>query len=240
MKIYYEDSQVTLYHGNSLELLPEFTDAQFHAVITDPPYTEDTHKHANRAAHLGKLLAKPMSSQGIDFDSFTSDTQRQVFEHLGRVSKGWVISTLAYSHAFEFEQNPPTGLTMKRIGVWMKTNPMPQITGDRPAQGWEAIAYLHKPGRSTWNGGGSAGNYHSNLATPTGHPTPKPIKMLSDIVLKFTNEGDTILDPFAGGGTTLLAARNHNRQAVGIEIDERYCELIAKRLRQQTFDFGEL
>lgn len=71
-----------------------------------------------------------------------------------------------------------------------------------------------------------------------GHPTPKPLNLMERCVEATTNHGDVILDPFAGSGTTLLAARNLGRKAIGVELDERYCEIIARRLQQGAFDLG--
>jgi len=66
-----------------------------------------------------------------------------------------------------------------------------------------------------------------------GHPTPKPLALMRFMVDISVRPGTAILDPFAGSGTTLLAARLEGRQAVGIEISERYCEIAANRLRQK-------
>jgi site-specific DNA-methyltransferase (adenine-specific) len=232
MKPYYQDELITLYHGDCFEVMQQLTEASIDCVITDPPYTEFVHQNA-----MSNRSGKPQKE--IDFEAFTDEKLYKAFETMGRLTKRWVVSTIDHRHAFQFESNPPKGLTLKRIGVWVKTNPMPQLTADRPAHGWEAIAYLHKENTpSEWHGGGSHGNYVSNLATPTGHPTPKPLTMVANFVERFSNPGDLILDPFAGGGTTLLAARNLGRKAIGIEYDQKYCELITKRLSQQAFDFG--
>jgi site-specific DNA-methyltransferase (adenine-specific) len=230
---YYKDEYVTLYCGDSLQILPTLNDEMFDCVITDPPYTE--HVHSNYRG----IRTDGQTDIGIDeFDFFTDEKMRTVFDQLGRVTNSWVISTMADDHAFLFKQNPPLGMKFMRMGVWVKLNPNPQITGDRPAHGWEAIAYMHKDKRrAKWNGGGVHGNYVSNRPKPTGHPTPKSNAMFEDLVCKFTNKGDTILDPFAGGGTTLIAAKNMQRKSVGIELEEKYCELIANKLSQGTFDF---
>lgn len=233
MSLYYQDDLVTLYHGNSFETMSEMPDESIDCVITDPPYTERTHTKVRNKIQGG-------IREGVSFDSFTDADLENALAECGRISKGWVIATLDYNHAFKFETQPPQGLRQMRVGVWVKNNPTPQITGDRPAQGWEAISYLHKPHKANWNGGGAHGNYVSNLATPTGHPTPKPLIMISNFVERFSNESDTIFDPFAGGGTTLLAARNLGRKVIGVELEEKYCELIAKRLSQTTFDFNKL
>lgn len=76
-----------------------------------------------------------------------------------------------------------------------------------------------------------------HLRVGLGHPTAKPLPMVQDMIRKFSNRGDTVLDPFAGSGTTLRAAVNEGRKAIGIELDERYCEVIAKRLAQGVLDF---
>ena len=71
-------------------------------------------------------------------------------------------------------------------------------------------------------------------AGKNGHPTPKPEPLLERIVLATSNPGDVVLDPFAGSGTTLWAAQKHGRAAIGIEIEERYCEIAVRRLEQEV------
>lgn len=69
-----------------------------------------------------------------------------------------------------------------------------------------------------------------------GHPTPRSMEHMRWLVRWLTRGGDTIIDPFAGSGTTLLAAREHGRQAIGIEIEPRYCEGAVRRLAQEPLD----
>ncbi len=115
---------------------------------------------------------------------------------------------------------------------------MPQISGDRPGQGWEAISFMHRDDvKPAWSGGGKAGVWFNRVAQNEGHPTSKPLPMVADWVRLFTNPGDLILDPFAGSGTTLRAAKDEGRRAIGVELDERYCEVVARRLSQETL-FG--
>jgi site-specific DNA-methyltransferase (adenine-specific) len=234
LKPYYEDQGITLYHGDAFEFMESMQDGSVDAVITDPPYSARTHKNAKK-----NDPALGYGVKAVDFDSFTDEMLYQAYDEMARITKSWIVSNIDYNHAFRFETQPPQGMTQKRIGVWVKNNPMPQISADRPGQGWEAISYLHKEGgRSVWNGGGLHGNYVTNLASPTGHPTPKPLTMVQSFIERFTNEGDLVLDPFAGGGTTLLAARNLGRKAVGVEMDEKWCKLIVSRLGQGAFDLG--
>jgi len=232
MKPYFQNELITLYHGDSFDLMSQMEDESVDLVITDPPFTERTHKGARKNTSKGV-------QDLIHFDSFTDEKLYLAFKELSRLTKGWVVSSLDYAHAFSFEDVPPSGLRQMRIGVWVKKNATPQISGDRPAQGWEAISYLHRVDRkAVWNGGGHHGNYVTNIPKSTGHPTPKPLSMISSFVERFTKSGDLILDPFAGGGTTLLAARNLGRRAIGVEMEEKYCELIANRLSQEAFDLG--
>lgn len=66
------------------------------------------------------------------------------------------------------------------------------------------------------------------------HPTTKPLKLMSELMRLFSNEDELILDPFMGSGTTLRAAKDLGRKAIGIEIEEKYCEIAAKRLSQEV------
>lgn len=72
------------------------------------------------------------------------------------------------------------------------------------------------------------------IPSATDHPTPKPIELISHFVQLHSLPGETILDPFMGAGTTLRSAKNLNRKSIGIEIDEYWCEVAAKRLRQEV------
>lgn len=239
MKPYYQDDLVTLFHGDSREGLATMADRSVSVVITDPPYSERTHEGTRSNSDRAKGHGNRVLSGSFGFDSITVDELEQALVQMGRVSSGWVVATLDYKHAFHFDWRPPEGLRMLRVGVWVKPNPMPQISGDRPGQGWEAIAFMHRDDlRPKWNGGGRSGVWHSATSQNIGHPTAKPLSMIRDWVSLFSNVGDTILDPYAGSGTTLRAASDLGRKAIGYEIDERYCEVAAKRLGQQAFDFG--
>lgn len=240
MKPYYSDDYVDLYLGDALEVMAGLPDLSAAAVITDPPYTDRTHSSTRMKRTSSKTSA--VIEAGITtFTSISDEDLEAALVEAGRISSGWVIATLDYRHAVLFDEHPPAGLKCQRVGVWVKTNPTPQITGDRPAQGWEAIAYLHRAkGRSKWHGGGAHGNYVTPIAPPEGHPTAKPLSIISDLVRKFTDPGDRILDPFAGSGTTLRAAKDLGRRAIGVEINEAYCDLAARRLSQEVLDLGGL
>lgn len=80
-------------------------------------------------------------------------------------------------------------------------------------------------------------HFKSVPAYPGKHPCEKPIDMLSHMITASTKPGWTVLDPFAGSGSTLVAARNLGRKAIGVELEKKYCEIIANRLSQGAFDF---
>ena len=138
MTPYYEDDLVTLYHGDSREFLPTLADQSVDCVITDPPYTERTHGMAKTNKGAGHGV------KAIAFAPFTEDDLTHALAECGRVTRRWVVASLDYAHAFALDVTPPTGLRSLRVGVWVKSNPMPQISADRPGQGWEAISFLHR------------------------------------------------------------------------------------------------
>lgn len=224
MHVYYQDDAVTLYQGDCRDVLP--TLPRVDHVMTDPPYSDDTHDNARSGnGNRGETF--------ITFSSMTVDTLRAV---LGTCrARRWAVLTVDWQHVLPLKQAPPSGWRFVRHGVWIKPNPTPMFSGDRPGHGWEAVAILHAVGddaiKMRWNNGGHAGVWiHPKIQA--GHPTQKPEVFLQTLVLDFTDPGDVILDPFAGAGTTLVAAKRLGRRAIGIEIDPWYCELTATRLAQ--------
>jgi site-specific DNA-methyltransferase (adenine-specific) len=222
MKPYYEQNGIQIFHGDCREILPSLPTAD--TLITDPPYSDDTHDGARTGDRASTRIL-------VDFASVTAGT---IAEILGscRVRR-WAVLTVDWQHVLPLKCNTPSGWKFVRHGVWVKPNGIPQFTGDRPAQGWEAIAILHADvrGRMRWNGGGLPAVW-TYCKVSGFHPTGKPESLLIDFVEKFSDHGETVLDPFMGSGTTLIAAKRLSRNAIGIEREERYCEIAAKRLAQ--------
>jgi site-specific DNA-methyltransferase (adenine-specific) len=233
---YYADDLITLYHGDAFEVMDSMSDQSVDAVLTDPPYDERTHQFArsnstqNSVSGRGSRVLSGGST--VRFEGFTHDVQIDLFATLGRLTRRWVVSHVATDTAFRFEvDGPPPGLRMMRVGAWVKTNPMPMISADRPGMGWEAMIYLLRDDvKPSWNGGGRAGNFVLPTQQGTGHPTAKPLTIAEKWVEWFTEPGDLIFDPFAGTGPVLRAAKSAGRRVIACENSERWCEFIANRL----------
>jgi site-specific DNA-methyltransferase (adenine-specific) len=224
MTPYYEEGGMTIYHGDCREVLPLLEADSADVCVTDPPYSEVTHKGARTA----------IDARLVDFQSTSADELRLVFDETGRICRRWVVSFVDWRHVLPLELAPPAGLRFVRFGIWVKPNGAPQFTGDRPGTGWEAVALFHRADTPMyWAGGG----HHAVWTEPkvdSRHPTGKPERLLRRIVGLFSEETGTILDPFMGCGTTLRAAKDLGRRALGIELEERYCEIAAKRLGQEV------
>jgi site-specific DNA-methyltransferase (adenine-specific) len=126
------------------------------------------------------------------------------------------------------------------VGIWY--NP---ASTNRGRWGFSyANAFIFYYGKDPYNiGKGMIPNSCAGLCDSVDnidHPCPKPLLFTSWLVKRASKDGETILDPFMGSGTTLVAAKNLGRKAIGIEIEEKYCEIAAKRLSQSVFDFGEV
>nr|WP_202926333.1 site-specific DNA-methyltransferase [Pseudoxanthomonas wuyuanensis] len=119
-----------------------------------------------------------------------------------------------------------------RRGIWVKQNPVPQMTGDRPGQGHEEIAILHAgKRRKRWNRRGGPGTWITPVCNKASVPTEKPLALLRALVTDFTAPGEIVLDPFAGSGTTGAACLEQGRGFIGIERDPERFAIAVKRLR---------
>lgn len=211
----------TLYLGDCMEILP--TLGKVDAVITDPPYSANTHKMAktNRGAGHGVSL--------ITFAALTGEQFDAVMSICLAASEGWVVATCDYKHAARYYDEPQ----FVRLGAWVKPNPMPQISADRPGQGFETVLILHAgKAAKKWNRGGGAGVWTCPAHTNSDVPTQKPLALLSAFVSDFTASAELIADPFLGSGTTGIAALQQGRRFIGIERDEKHFDIACRRIEQ--------
>lgn len=212
--------------GDCREVLATLPDRSVAHVITDPPYDVETHEGARRLASPGVV-----ADQGIDFAPL--DVAASVPMML-RVAERWVVSFCSLQQLGAYRD--AAGEAWVRAGVWAKPGAAPQFTGDRPAQGADGIAILHRAGRKRWNGGGSPAlwTYPPARGPDRGHPTPKPIDLMLALVASFTDPGDVVLDPFCGSGTTGVACVRLGRRFVGVEVDPTWAALSRERLAAES------
>lgn len=208
--------------GDCREVLP--TLGRVDAVIADPPYADNTHKQAktNRGKGWGTKL--------VTFEALDDDGFRAVATACLAASDGWVVMTCDYRHAALMYDAPE----FVRLGAWVKPNPMPQISGDRPGQGFEAVLILHAGRRrKAWARGGGAGVW--TVPTHGGGaevPTQKPLALAQAFVADFTLPGELVCDPFMGSGTTGVACALSGRRFVGIEADARHFDVCRRRIEE--------
>ena len=215
----------TLYLGDCVNIIP--TLGMVDHIITDPPYGEKTHKGA-RSLHRDGTLDVGF----IDFSAIALPELLLLIGSLLAITNRWIIFTCEWRYAAAIEERFTAEFI--RLGVWVKPNGAPQYTGDRPSTGWEAVVMMHNKGRKKWNGGGHHAVWIENIVRPgdNKHPTEKPIALIADFVKKFTDPGDTVLDPFMGGGTTAAACAKMGPKFIGIEIDPKYFDISVQRLRE--------
>ena len=225
MKPYYQHAGGTIYHGDCREIQPELPPVD--AVITDPPYgmkdksDRSTRKGALAMPHAGKPPQRKW--QAIAGDDRPFDP-----------SPWLVYPKVVLFGAVHFSSRLPESR------AWLVWDKREGGTSDDNADCDFAWSNLKGPARlysQLWRGVVRRG---SENGTELQHPYQKPLDLMLWVINRCAlRESAIILDPFMGSGTTLLAAKNLGRKAIGIEIEERYCEIAAKRLSQEVFDFQE-
>lgn len=217
MSAYYEDEHVTLYHGSCMEHL-EWLAAD--ALVTDPPYGI---AWSQREYGTDKQAKNIIANDG---DTTVRDAALAAWGKRPYIAFGsWKVAR-------------PEGIKTRLI--WHKTGSNPGPLNAAFMSNDEEIYISGEGFRKSSPPLRSVITTHESRSTEVqkiGHPTPKPISLM-EILIDRCPPG-TIADPFAGSGSTLLAARHLGRKSIGVELEEKYCELIAKRLSQGAFDFGD-
>ena len=223
MSLYYQDENVTLYHGDCLTEHREWLDAD--VLVTDPPYGVSWSRGQWAKAK------NPAANAGIQNDADTSTRDKAI--------RAWASKPALVFGSLQAEY--PLG--WKRMLVFGKPEHAGLIGSRLPwFRNWEPIFVLgswpdQTPTKSAvvqTRAVAHAG--YSGYTTRAGHPHAKPMDVMEELIAACPP--GAVADPFAGSGSTLLASRNLGRKAVGVELEEKYCEIIARRLDQGVLDFG--
>lgn len=223
--------------GNCLEVMPGLG-AVGH-VIGDPPYEDALH------SAFGKIrrrdgVAMPTSLGFAGINAIRSDVARQAIE----VASGWVILfTLAEGVMAWRDEIQRHGGKYDTCIAWVKPDSTPRMNGQGPARGFEcAVTAWAGTGHRRWNAGGKRGIYTHTVNPPDRdgrHPTEKPWRLMAELLRDFTRQDETILDPFMGSGSTLVACQRMGRAGIGIEMDPQHfetaCQRVDEAARQPDF-----
>lgn len=215
-------AEQTVIQGDCLEVMKTFADKSFDLVLTDPPY--GIKAGGILTAHY-KEMHKTHAAKRRDYGTDVWDDEtpsKEYFDEIQRISKKQVI----FGGQYFTDKLPPRGKWI----VWDKKLEDKYSVGFADCE----LAWTSERGASRIVRHLFHGMIQQDMKNKDEryHPTQKPIEVMRWLVEKFSNEGDTILDPFMGSGTTLVAAKYLNRNATGIEISEKYCEIARNRLSQ--------
>lgn len=248
----------TIYTGDNVETLRQFPDACIDLVVTSPPYDnlrtygghtwdfEGVARELTRVLKPGGVIVWVVADATVN-GSETLTSMRQAI-HFKDVCGLNVHDTMIWEKAAMLPTQDRYYAVWEYVFIVSKGKPKslnfiedkPNVNGGR-VQKKDSV--INKGQRIEGSGtfvrkevGRRTNIWRTPLGkNPTGHPAPFPLDLARDHILSWSNEGDMVLDPFAGSGTTCLAAQRSGRKYVGIEINPEYVEIINHRLAQEVF-----
>jgi DNA modification methylase len=256
MKPYYQDKWVTIYHGDCREILPQLN-VEVDLVLTDPPWfvSSEVIIHRSFNPQKYKYTGKDIVLDFGDWDHFENEAEYRAFtrDWLEKAAsclreKGHLVTFFDQNRtSWLIEDAKDFGLRIRQHLYWVKSNPVP-----RARKVDFMVALEHACWFTKGNKAGATFNYQLGqqpnyiLAPIPGHtsrddgershPTQKPFKVFATWISYLSNPHDLILDPFLGSGVTCYCAKKLNRYSIGMEIEEKYCEIAARRCCQQVMD----
>lgn len=239
MRVEHIADGVSIHLGDCLEILPTLEKSSH--VISDPPF--ESHMHDRRT--LIHRTDGYTAHNDLGFASIEG-IRDEAAKLMVANSSGWLIvfctpeGVAPWRDAIE-----AAGARYKRACAWVKPDSAPQFNGQGPAHGFENFCTAWcGDGISRWNGGGKRGVFTHPVNPPSrkengGHKTEKPISLMGELVILFTDPGETICDTFMGSGSTGVAAVKYGRKFIGIEKDPKWfdvaCNRIAAAIKQTDF-----
>lgn len=232
-------SEIKLYNGDVLDIVKQLKDKSVNLIFADPPYNLSGENFLTCKNGKVAKCDKGKWDQIEDINKFNRQWIEQCLRVLADDGTIWISGTL--------HNHPSVGYILKELGVWIindiiwyKPNATPLIQKNRFVPSTELIWLAAKSKKYYFNyemakklgNGKQMRNLWEIPAEKhkTIHPTEKPEKLLERIILIGSKEGDIVLDPFMGSGTTGVVAKRFNRNFIGIEIDEKYFEIAKKRI----------
>ncbi len=237
---YYDDGTCTIYHGDALDVLAELTDP-IDAVVTDPPYSSGTRHEASKSSSGAMLRAGRFSDRPLDLDQMTTTGFVWLLRAIARGVYPLLPDGGSFLSFIDWRQWPnlvgaleTVNLRVQGMVIWDKGS---FGLGNGFRSQHELVCHASK-GVPTAHSKSFGNVLHYPREAPTDHPSPKPEGLMEKLLQVVSPPGGLIFDPFMGAGTTLRAAKNLGRRVIGVELDEGYCEIAAKRLGQEVLDFG--
>ncbi len=221
--------------ADALMVLAALPDKSVDHVITDPPYDARTHENAKTSKDGGGRLDIPF--EPLSCLSFVAE--------LLRVARQWVVCFCALEQLGAYRDSAAENWV--RAGIWNRQAGTAFARADRPYQGAEGIAIMSAAKKKIFPAGARRAVWESTTERDRlrAHPTAKPIALMRELVADFTRSGDLILDPFAGSGTTGVAALHDSdgrggRRVVLVEREPEWAKLCEERLAADSLAAGFL
>jgi len=238
---YYEDEAVTIYHGDCLEVLAGLPSASVDAVITDPPFSSGARTDAGKSMRGAMQRGAQWQAEWFSHDNMATHGFLFLMRLVG-IDMLRVTSAGGSGHFFiDWRMYPnlygaleSCGWVVKNLLVWDKVH---FGMGSNYRNQHELIIYAEKSGDREFSDRGIGNVLRSRRADANWHPTEKPTDLIERMIGAVTVREGTVCDPFMGSGTTLRAAKDLGRKAIGIEIEEKYCEIAARRMSQEVLRF---
>ena len=206
-----------LYNNDCMKILPTLDNKSVDLVVTDIPYGKVNRKHGS----LRKLDKGKADIITFDLDIFVSE--------LARVTKGSIYIFCGTEQVSNIREILVQNKMSTRLCIWEKTNPSP-MNGDKIwLSGIECCVFGRFP-NATFNEHCKNTVFRYPCGRNKLHPTQKPLELIEKLVLASSNEGDTVLDPCMGSGTTGVACKKNNRKFIGIEMDREFYNIASHRI----------
>ena len=221
-KPYYEDGSVTIYHGDCRELLPHI-EADF--LLVDPPYGLDVADTYSSLSGTPEFNAKKGNYRGKKYPKIHGDSGPFDPTHLVGVAPRAVIWG-----ADHFSDSLPRS---RGWLIWDKREDLGRNMLSDAEIAWTSFATPTRIFRHKWLGYMRASEVGFHV-----HPTQKPVALMRWVLEEWSARGDVVFDPYMGSGPVMRAAKDLGRKAIGIELEERYCQIAAERCSQEVLDLG--